>query len=311
MPNKKKRTCEHCSACTKVTRSKGDVFVCWGVSEPFEIDDITQECKAYPWAWEDPTGHWKDETDSAKAEREVVEKQAEKKASSVEFVKGMDKFGDELLKMGFNNTDEVLDFLRNSILLPHVEYDLTSINSCDVTIWYLDESGFLAKYEVPEGETEEEAKRKCLEMSGKRFGPSENFIRRTESRIEELEEELEEECEGHYEEMDSMVERIDELEEEVRKLTEAGAKDKVKLIERVEDMENIIYIMEYRPEYKQFHDELEKEGFFTETGLGSPDFGEVYKRYFAQKKTIEQYQKYAKDLEEKLYEYEEKERKKE
>ena len=58
MPNKKKRTCEHCSACTKVTRSKGDVFVCWGVSEPFEIEDITQKCKAYPWAWEDPSGHW-------------------------------------------------------------------------------------------------------------------------------------------------------------------------------------------------------------------------------------------------------------
>lgn len=303
MPNKKKRTCEHCSACTKVTRSKGDVFVCWGVSEPFEIEDITQKCKAYPWAWEDPTGHWKDEADSARAQREAVEKQVEKKAVSVKFVKKIDKFGDELLKMGFNNTDEVLDFLRNSILLPHVEYDLTSINSCDVTIWYLDESGFLAKYEVPEGETEEEAKRKCLEMSGKRFGSSENFIRRTESRIKELEEE----CEGHYEEMDSMAERIDELEEEVRKLTAAGAKDKADLEEEAEDWRGVVGAMKNRPEYKQFHDELETEGFFTGTGLGTPDFGEVYKRYFAQKKTIEQYQKHAKDLEEKLFEYEEKE----
>ena len=305
MPNKKKRTCEHCSACTKVTRSKGDVFVCWGVSEPFEIEDITQKCKAYPWAWEDPTGHWKDETDSAKAEREAVEKQAEKKASSVEFVKGMDKFGDELLKMGFNNTYEVLDFLRNSILLPHAEYDLSSINTCEVVLWYLDKNGFLAKYEVPDGESVEEAKQKCLDWGNKRYNEAENFICRAEKKLDELNKE----CEGHYEEMDSMMERIDELEEEVRKLTEAGAKDKAKLIERVEDMENIIYIMEYRPEYKQFHDELEKEGFFTETGLGSPDFGEVYKRYFAQKKTIEQYQKYTKDLEEKLYEYEEKERK--
>ena len=197
MPNKKKRTCEHCSACTKVTRSKGDVFVCWGVSEPFEIEDITQKCKAYPWAWEDPTGHWKDETDSARAEREAVEKQVEKKAKGLV---GPRELPAELAQMGFSNMGEVIDFLRNSILLPYMEYDLTSINSCDVTIWYLDESGFLAKHEVPEEETEEEAKRKCLEMSGKRFGPSVNFIRRTESRIEELEEE----CEGHYEEMDSV-----------------------------------------------------------------------------------------------------------
>lgn len=296
MPNKKKRTCEHCSACTKVTRSKGDVFVCWGVSEPFEIEDITQKCKAYPWAWEDPTGHWKDETDSARAEREAVEKQVEKKAVSVKFVKKIDKFGDELLKMGFNNTDEVLDFLRNSILLPHVEYDLTSINSCDAIIWYLDEYGFISKYEVEEGEAIDDAKKRCLEMSGKRFGPSENFIRRTEAKIKELYEE----CEKHYEEMDSMSERIDELEEENRKLAEAGAKDKLELQERAEEMENLIDIMKNRPEYKQFHDELEKEGFFTGTGLGSPDFGEVYKRYFAQKKTIEQYQKYAKELEAKL-----------
>ena len=310
MPNKKKRTCEHCSACTKVTRSKGDVFVCWGVSEPFEIEDITQKCKVYPWAWEDPTGHWKDETDSARAEREAVEKQVEKKAVSVKFVKKIDKFGDELLKMGFNNTDEVLDFLRNSILLPHAEYDLTSINSCDAAIWYLNESGFLTKYDVPEDESIPEAKQKCLEMSGKRFGPSENFIQRTESRIKELEEELEEEREGHYEEMDSMIERIDELEEEVRKLTAAGAKDKACLEEEAEDWKNLVDVMKKRPEYKQFHDELEKEGFFSGTGLGTPDFGEVYKRYFAQKKTIEQYQKYAWELEKRLYEYEEKERKK-
>ena len=305
MPNKKKRTCEHCSACTKVTRSKGDVFVCWGVSEPFEIDDITQKCKAYPWAWEDPTGHWKDETDSAKAEREAVEKQVEKKASSVEFVKGMDKFGDELLKMGFNNTDEVLDFLHNSILLPHAEYDLSSINTCEVVLWYLDKNGFLAKYEVPDGEPVEEAKQKCLDWGNKRYNEAENFICRTEKKLNELNKE----CEYHYEEMDSMMERIDELEEEVRKLTEAGAKDKAELIERAEDMENLVYTMKYRPEYKQFHDELEKEGFFTGTGLGTPDFGEVYKRYFAQKKTIEQYQKYTKELEEELFEYEEKERK--
>lgn len=303
---KRKKTCEHCCACTKVTRSKGDVFVCWGVSEPFEIDDIKRPCRAYPdMKEEDFSEHWKDETDSARAEREAVEKQVGKKVRSVEFVEGMDDFTDELLKMGFNNTDEVLDFLRNSILLPHVEYDLTSINSCDVTIWYLDESGFLAKYEVPEGETEEEAKRKCLEMSGKRFRPSENFIRRTESRIEELEEE----CEGHYEEMDSMAERIDELEEEVRKLTAAGAKDKADLEEEAEDWRSVVDTMKNRPEYKQFHDELETEGFFTGTGLGTPDFGEVYKRYFAQKKTIEQYQKYAWELEKRLYEYEEKERK--
>lgn len=305
MPNKKKRTCEHCNACTKVTRSKGDVFVCWGVSEPFEIDDITQKCKAYPWSWEDPTGHWKDETDSAKAKRKAVEKQAVKKAVPVKFVKKMDKFGDELLKMGFNNTDEVLDFLRNSILLPHVEYDLTSINTCDATIWYLDEYGFISKYEVEEGETIDEAKEKCLEMSGKRLEKTSNFICRTEKRIKELEEE----CKGHYEEMDSMMERIDELEEEVRKLTEAGAKDKAELEEEVEDWKSIVDVMKNRPEYKRFHDELEKEGFFTGTGLGTPDFGEVYKRYFAQKKAIELYQKYTKDLEEKLYEYEEKERK--
>lgn len=297
MPNKKKRTCEHCSACTKVTRSKGDVFVCWGVSEPFEIEDITQKCKAYPWAWEDPTGHWKDETDSARAEREAVEKQVEKKAKGLV---GPRELPAELAQMGFSNMGEVIDFLRNSILLPYMEYDLTSINSCDVTIWYLDESGFLAKHEVPKGETEEEVKRKCLEMGGKRFGPSENFIRRTESRIEELEEE----CKGHYEEMDSMSERIDELEEENKKLAEAGAKDKLELQERAEEMENLIDIMKNRPEYKQFHDELEKEGFFTGTGLGTPDFGEVYKRYFAQKKTIEQYQKYTKELEAKLEEAE-------
>ena len=297
MPTKKKRTCEHCSACTKVTRSKGDVFVCWGVSEPFEIDDITQKCKAYPWAWEDPTGHWKDETDSARAEREAVEKQVGKKAAGSV---GPRELPNELAEMGFANMGEVIDFLRNSILLPYVEYDPTSINSCDVTIWYLDESGFLAKYEVPKGEIEEEVKRKCLEMSGKRFGPSENFIRRTESRIEELEEERE----GHYEEMDSMAERIDELEEEVRKLTAAGAKDKADLEEEAEDWKNVVDTMKNRPEYKQFHDELEKEGFFTGTGLGAPDFGEVYKRYFAQKKTIEQYQKYTKELEAKLEEAE-------
>lgn len=305
MPNKKKRTCEHCSACTKVTRSKGDVFVCWGVSEPFEIEDITQKCKAYPWAWEDPTGHWKDETDSARAEREAVEKQVEKKAVSVKFVKKMDKFGDELLKMGFNNTDEVLDFLRNSILLPYVEYDLTSINTCDVTVWYLDESGFLAKYEVPEGETEEEAKQKCLERGKRRYKEVDNFIRKTVKKIEKLEEE----CEGHYEEMDSMTERIDELTEEVQRLVAAGARDKAELVEEAEEWKDVVDRMTSRPEYKQFHDELEKEGFFSVTGLGSPDFGEVYKRYFAQKKTIEQYQKYARELEKKLYEYEEKERK--
>lgn len=297
MPNKKKRTCEHCSACTKVTRSKGDVFVCWGVSEPFEIEDITRPCRAYPDMKEENfSEHWKDETDSARAEREAVGKQVGKKARSAEFVEGMDGFTDEIIRMGFNNTDEVLDFLRNSILLPHVEYDLTSINSCDAIIWYLDEYGFISKYEVEEGEAIDDAKKRCLEMSGKHFGPSENFIRRTESRIKELEEE----CEGHYEEMDSMMERIDELEEEVRKLTAAGAKDKAELEEEVEDLRNIVYIMETRPEYKQFHDELEKEGFFNVTGLGSPDFGEVYKRYFAQKKTIEQYQKYTKELEERL-----------
>lgn len=301
MPNKKKRTCEHCSACTKVTRSKGDVFVCWGVSEPFEIEDITQKCKAYPWAWEDPTGHWKDETDTAKAERWAVERQVEKKA---EGPIGPRSLPTELVEMGFANMGEVIDFLRNSILLPHVEYDLTSINSCDATIWYLDKSGFLAKYEVPEGETIDDAKKKCLEMSGKRFGPSENFIRRTESRIEEIKEE----CEGCYEEMDSMAERIDELEEEVRKLTVAGAKDKADLEEEAEDWRGVVDAMKNRPEYKQFHDELETEGFFTGTGLGTPDFGEVYKRYFAQKKTIEQYQKYTRDLEEKLFEYEERER---
>ena len=288
MPNKKKRTCEHCSACTKVTRSKGDVFVCWGVSEPFEIEDITQKCKAYPWAWEDPAGHWKDETDSARAEREAVEKRVEEK---VEEPIGPRSLPAELAQMGFSNMGEVIDFLRNSILLPHVEYDLTSISSCDVTIWYLDKSGFLVKYEVPEEETIDDAKKKCLEMSGKRFGPSENFIRRTESRIEEIKEE----CEGCYEEMDSMAERIDELEEEVRKLTAAGAKDKADLEEEAEDWRSVVEIMKNRPEYKQFHDELETEGFFTGTGLGTPDFGEVYKRYFAQKKTIEQYQKYAKD----------------
>ena len=302
MPNKKKRTCEHCSACTKVTRSKGDVFVCWGVSEPFEIEDITQKCKAYPWAWEDPAGHWKDETDSARAEREAVEKRVEKK---VEEPIGPRSLPAELAEMGFANMGEVIDFLRNSILFPHVEYDLTSISSCDVTIWYLDKSGFLVKYEVPEEETIDDAKKKCLEMSGKRFGPSENFIRRTESRIEEIKEE----CEGCYEEMDSMAERIDELEEEVRKLTEAGAKDKADLEEEAEDWRDIVDTMKNRPEYKQFHDELETEGFFTGTGLGTPDFGEVYKRYFAQKKTIEQYQKCAKDLEKKLFEYEEKDRK--
>ena len=295
MATKKKRTCEHCSACTKVTRSKGDVFVCWGVSEPFEIEDITQKCKAYPWAWEDPTGHWKDETDSAKAEREAAEKQVEKKAEGPIVPRSLPT---ELVEMGFDNMGEVIDFLRNSILLPYVEYDLTSINTCGVTIWYFDESGFLAKYEVPEGEAEEEAKRKCLEMSGKCFDPSENFICRTESRIEELAGE----CESYYEEMGSMAERIDELEEEVRKLTEVGAKDKPELQERAEEMENLIDNMKNRPEYKQFHDELEKEGFFTGTGLGSPDFGEVYKRYFAQKKTIEQYQKYTKELEAKLEE---------
>ena len=302
MPNKKKRTCEHCGACTKVTRSKGDVFVCWGVSEPFEIEDITQKCKVYPWAWEDLTGHWKDETDSARAEREAVEKRVEKK---VEEPIGPRSLPAELVEMGFANMGEVIDFLRNSILLPHVEYDLTSINSCDVTIWYLDKSGLLAKYEVPEEETIDDAKKKCLEMSGKRFGPSENFIRRTESRIEEIKEE----CEGCYEEMDSMAERIDELEEEVRKLTEAGAKDKADLEEEAEDWRDIVDTMKNRPEYKQFHDELETEGFFTGTGLGTPDFGEVYKRYFAQKKTIEQHQKYIRGLEEKLFEYEEKERK--
>lgn len=97
-----------------------------------------------------------------------------------------------------------------------------------------------------------------------------------------------------------MAERIDELEEEVRKLTEAGAKDKLELQEQVEEMKNLVDIMKNRPEYKQFHDELEREGFFDMTGLGSPDFGEVYKRYFAQKKTIEQYQKYTKELEERL-----------
>ena len=177
-------------------------------------------------------------------------------------------------------------------------HDLTSINTCDATIWYLDEYGFISKYEVEEGETIDEAKEKCLEMSGKRLGMAKDFICRTEKRIKELEEE----CEGHYEEMDSMMERIDELEEEVRRLTEAGAKDKAELIERAEDMENLVYTMKYRPEYKQFHDELEKEGFFTGTGLGSPDFGEVYKRYFAQKKTIEQYQKYVKELEKRLEE---------
>ena len=296
---KRKKTCEHCSACTKVTRSKGDVFVCWGVSEPFEIGDIKRPCRAYPdMKEEDFSEHWKDETDSARAEREAVVKQVGKKARFAEFVEGMDDFTDEIIRMGFNNTDEVLDFLRNSILLPYVEYDLTSINTCDATIWYLDESGFLAKYEVPEGETEEEAKRKCLEMSGKHFGPFENFICRTESRIEELGEE----CEDYYEEMNSMAERIDELEEEVRKLTAAGAKDKLELQERAEEMENLIDNMKNRPEYKQFHDELEKEGFFMGTGLGSPDFGEVYKRYFAQKKTIEQYQEYAKELEAKLEE---------
>ena len=295
MPNKKKRTCEHCSACTKVTRSKGDVFVCWGVSEPFEIEDITQKCKAYPWALEDPVGHWKDETDSAKAEREAGEKRVEKK---VEEPIGPRSLPTELAEMGFANMGEVIDFLRNSILLPHVEYDLTSINSCDVTIWYLDKSGLLAKYEVPEEETMDDAKKKCLEMSGKRFGPSENFIRRTESRIEEIKEE----CEGYYEEMDSMAGRIDELEEEVRKLTAAGAKDKAKLEEEAEDWRDVVDTMKNRPEYKQFHDELETEGFFTGTGLGTPDFGEVYKRYFAQKKTIEQYQKYAKELETKLEE---------
>ena len=307
MPTKKKRTCEHCSACTKVTRSKGDVFVCWGVSEPFEIEDITQKCKAYPWAWEDPTGHWKDETDSAKAEREAVEKQVEKKAKGLV---GPRELPTELAQMGFSNMGEVIDFLRNSILLPHVEYDLTSINSCDAIIWYLDEYGFISKYEVEEGEAIDDAKKRCLEMSGKRFGPSENFIQRTESRIKELEEELEEEYEGHYEEMDSMTERIDELEEEVRKLTAAGAKDKACLEEEAEDWKNLVDVMKKRPEYKQFHDELEKEGFFSGTGLGTPDFGEVYKRYFAQKKTIEQYQKYAWELEKRLYEYEEKERKK-
>lgn len=308
---KRKKTCEHCSACTKVTRSKGDVFVCWGVSEPFEIEDIKRPCMAYPdMKEEDFSEHWKDETDSARAEREAAEKQVEKKARSAEFVEGMDDFTDELLKMGFNNTDEVLDFLCNSILLPHVEYDLTSINSCDAIIWYLDEYGFISKYEVEEGEAIDDAKKRCLEMSGKRFGPSENFIQRTESRIKELEEELEEEREGHYEEMDSMIERIDELEEEVRKLTAAGAKDKACLEEEAEDWKNLVDVMKKRPEYKQFHDELEKEGFFSGTGLGTPDFGEVYKRYFAQKKTIEQYQKYAWELEKRLYEYEEKERKK-
>lgn len=307
MPNKKKRTCEHCSACTKVTRSKGDVFVCWGVSEPFEIEDITQKCKAYPWAWEDPAGHWKDETDSARAERGAAEKQVEKKAKGLV---GPRELPTELAQMGFSNMGEVIDFLRNSILLPHVEYDLTSINSCDAIIWYLDEYGFISKYEVEEGEAIDDAKKRCLEISGKRFGPSENFIQRTESRIKELEEEPEEEYEGHYEEMDSMMERIDELEEEVRKLTAAGAKDKACLEEEAEDWKNLVNTMKNRPEYKQFHDELETEGFFTGTGLGTPDFGEVYKRYFAQKKTIEQYQKYARDLEEKLFEYEERERKK-
>lgn len=306
MPTKKKRTCEHCNACTKITRSKGDVFVCWGVSEPFEIEDITQKCKAYPLAWEDPTGHWKDETDSAKAKREVVEKQVEKKAMSVKFVKKMDKFGDELLKMGFNNTDEVLDFLRNSILLPYVEYDLISLNSCKVVIWYFDKSGFLAKYDVPEGESVPEAKKKCLEMGGGQLGMAENFIRRTEEKIRDFEEK----CEEAYDDLLSARDRFDNLKKEVYRLTEAGAKDKAMLIERAEEMENIVYAMKTRPEYKQFHDELEKEGFFTGTGLGTPDFGEVYKRYFAQKKTIEQYQKYAWELEKRLYEYEEKERKK-
>ena len=299
MPTKKKKTCEHCSACTKVTRHKGDVFVCWGVSEPFEIEDITKPCRAYPDMKEENfSEHWRDETNSAIAERAAVEKRLEEKARQTEWPTDPNSLPSVLTEMGFVNLGEVVDFLQNSVLFPHEEIHFTLPNSCDVTIWYIDENGFMTKYEVPENESIAEAEQKCLKWSGMSYGSAENFIRRTKDRIDQLEQQ----CENHYIEMYSMAERIDWLEEEVKKLTEAGAKDKLELQEQVEEMENLVDIMKSRPEYKQFHDELEKEGFFTGTGLGSPDFGEVYKRYFAQKKTIEQYQKYAKELEAKLEE---------
>ena len=50
--------CIECSACTKVTRKRyipgkvmpyDDVrYMCYGVSEPFEIKDINRECTEYP-----------------------------------------------------------------------------------------------------------------------------------------------------------------------------------------------------------------------------------------------------------------------
>lgn len=179
---KKRRTCEKCSACTKITRYNGEKFFCWGVSEPFEIEDLTQNCPVYPWAEEDPNGHWKDRTDRA------IEEEREEK--------------------------------RN-------------------------------KYE------------KTIDTK-------------------------------------ALNERINLLEKENKKLRAMAGEENFDYKEAAEDWKSIVDTMKNRPEYKKFQDELEAEGFFTGTGLGTPDFGEVYKRYFAQKKTIQQHQKYIEQLEQKL-----------
>lgn len=157
-------TCENCNACTKVRRHDKEKFLCWGVSEPFEIFDLNQKCKAYPGTPLTSEGHWKDYTSPKGAETEVNLSQEPWKWTGI--IKLLENYG-------FKSTQDVEEYL------------------------YKDKSEW--------GKTVE--------------------------------------------------------------------------------------IMKNRPEYKQFQRDLEQEGFFFDTGLGEPDFGEIYKRYYAQKKTIEQLQK--------------------